>query len=467
MYVKILYDISVCKEPVMLTLRTGVAYSIGYCIMNFSIASAKMRTLLIILLVFIGLGSFIYTQYLVSRLREKERNSVELWAKAIEYNGNPQNVDIRSELELMEKNIDSKPYIPDNLKKLWKDKLQRARGDLANAALDFVASELIIKNRFQIPSVVTDSNKTILYSRNIVKKKLGPKIVKELAEKNRPIEIVVGSGDKSQKQYVFYGESATVKMLRFLPYLQFGLLAIFLGLAYYSWSSVRENEQSNLWVGMAKEAAHQLGTPISSLLGWIALMNEANNDENMQKIILELTRDVERLQDVAERFNKIGSAPELKTQRVGPVLDEVVGYMQRRMPQLGKNVNLISKTESRVKLKLNAELFQWAIENLIKNALDAIEVKQNGSYIKVTSFQLEKDYIIEIEDSGKGIEKKNYKEIFKPGFSTKKRGWGLGLSLTKRIIEEYHRGKIFVSYSSPGKGTIIRIEIPAVDDVVT
>ncbi len=424
-----------------------------------------MRTLLIILLVFIGLGSFIYTQYLVSRLREKERNSVELWAKAIEYNGNPQNVDIRGELEQMEKNIGTKPYIPDNLKKIWNDKLQRARGDLANAALDFVASELIIKNRFQIPSVVTDSNKTILYSRNIAKKNLGPKIVKELSEKNRPIEIVVGTGDKSQKQYVFYGESATVKMLRFLPYLQFGLLAIFLGLAYYSWSSVRENEQSNLWVGMAKEAAHQLGTPISSLLGWIALMNEANNDENMQKIILELTRDVERLQDVAERFNKIGSAPELKTLRVGPVLDEVVGYMERRMPQLGKNVNLLSKTESRVKLKLNAELFQWAIENLIKNALDAIDVKQNGSYIKVTSFQLEKDYIIEIEDSGKGIEKKNYKEIFKPGFSTKKRGWGLGLSLTKRIIEEYHRGKIYVSYSSPGKGTIIRIEIPAVDDV--
>ncbi len=433
--------------------------------MNISIASAKMRTLLIILLVFIGLGSFIYTQYLVSRLREKERNSVELWAKAIEYNGNPQNVDIRSELELMGKNIDSKPYIPDNLKKIWNDKLQRARGDLANAALDFVASELIIKNRFQIPSVVTDSNKTILYSRNIAKKNLGPKIVKELSEKNQPIEIVVGTGDKSQKQYVFYGESATVKMLRFLPYLQFGLLAIFLGLAYYSWSSVRENEQSNLWVGMAKEAAHQLGTPISSLLGWIALMNEANNDENMQKIILELTRDVDRLQDVAERFNKIGSAPELKTQRVGPVLDEVVGYMERRMPQLGKNVNLISKTESRVKLKLNADLFQWAIENLIKNALDAIDVKQKGSYIKVTSFQLEKDYIIEIEDSGKGIEKRNYKEIFKPGFSTKKRGWGLGLSLTKRIIEEYHRGKIFVSYSSSGKGTIIRIEIPAVDDV--
>lgn len=433
--------------------------------MNISFASAKMRTVLITLLAFIGLGSFIYTQYLVSRLREKERNSVELWAKAIEYNGNPQNVDIRNELDLMEKNINSKPYIPDNLKKLWNDKLQRARGDLANAALDFVASELIIKNRFQIPSVVTDSNMTILYSRNIEKKNLGPKIVKELSAKNQPIVIIVGTGDKSQKQYVFYGESATVKMLRFLPYLQFGLLAIFLGLAYYSWSSVRENEQSNLWVGMAKEAAHQLGTPISSLLGWIALMNEANNDENMQKIILELTRDVERLQDVAERFNKIGSAPELKTQRVGPVLDEVVGYMERRMPQLGKNVNLVTHTESKVKLKLNAELFQWAIENLIKNALDAIDVKQEGSFIKVTSYQLEKEYIIEIEDSGKGIEKKKHKEIFRPGFSTKKRGWGLGLSLTKRIIEEYHRGKIFVSNSAPGKGTIIRIEIPAVDDI--
>lgn len=427
--------------------------------MKISLESPKMRTFLILFIVFIGIGSFIYTQFLVNRLRQKERNSVELWAKAIEYNGQPQNVDIRRELKIMQKNIDTQPYIPQSLKNMWNKKLKRAEGDLANAALDFVVPELIIKNRFEIPSLVTDSLGSILYSRNIKIKKLGPKIIKNLSEKNHPIKIIIGSGPKSQKQYVYYGESATVKMLRFLPYLQFSLLAIVLGLAYYSWSSVRESEQSNLWVGMAKEAAHQLGTPISSLMGWIALMNETNTDDDTQKIIHEFTQDVERLQNVAERFNKIGSSPELKLQRVGPILEEVVGYMERRMPQLGKNVRLEKNIESEFKLRINSDLFQWAIENLIKNALDAIDTKQKGAFVRIKSYQLENELFIEIEDSGKGIEKKKFKEIFKPGYSTKKRGWGLGLSLTKRIIEEYHKGKIYVHQSMPGKGTTFRIEM--------
>jgi len=422
-----------------------------------------MRILLILLLVFIGLGSFIYTQYLVSRLRNKERMSVELWAKAIEYNGTPQNVDTRNELKNMANDIESQPGIPEVKKKHWVQELQRAEVDLANAALDFVASELIIKNRFEIPSIVTDSTRSILYSRNIKKSRLNQSLVDKLAKINNPIKIVVGTGSKSQKQYVYYGESATVKLLRYLPYLQFGLLAIFLGLAYYSWSGVKKTEQSNLWVGMAREAAHQLGTPISSLLGWIALLKESD-DINTQNIVHELEQDVERLQDVADRFNKIGSEPELRVQRISSILNEVIVYMERRMPQLGKNVQIRKNLEYDVKANINKDLFQWAIENLIKNALDAIDVNQKGAYISVKTYRNEDDLIIDIEDSGKGIEKKYQKEIFKPGFSTKKRGWGLGLSLTKRIVEEYHNGKLIVAHSSPGKGTTFRITLKMNND---
>jgi anti-sigma regulatory factor (Ser/Thr protein kinase) len=431
--------------------------------MKFSMTSGRMRIILILLLVFIGLGSFIYTQYLVSRLRDKERMSVELWAKAIEYNGTPQNVDTRNELKNMANDIESQPGIPQVKKNSWVQKLHRAEVDLANAALDFVASELIIKNRFEIPSIVTDSTRAILYSRNIKKSRLSQSLVDKLAKINNPIKIAVGTGSKSQKQYVYYGESATVKLLRYLPYLQFGLLTIFLGLAYYSWSGVKKTEQSNLWVGMAREAAHQLGTPISSLLGWIALLKESD-DINTQNIVHELEQDVERLQDVADRFNKIGSEPELRVQRISSVLNEVIVYMERRMPQLGKNVQIRKNLEYDVKANINEDLFQWAIENLIKNALDAIDVNQRGAYISVKTYRNEDDLIIDIEDSGKGIEKKYQKEIFKPGFSTKKRGWGLGLSLTKRIVEEYHNGKLVVAYSSPGKGTTFRITLKMNND---
>lgn len=420
--------------------------------------SSRMRFILILLLVFIGLGSFIYTQFLVSRLRSKERTSMELWAKAIQYNGTPQNVGTRDELKSMAKQIQAQPFLPQSVKKQWIQKLQRAQVDLANAALDFVTSELIIKNQFKIPSLVTDSNRTILYSRNIPKKELSQKLVTRLAKINPPIKIKVGTGSKSQTQYVYYGESGTVKMLRYLPYLQFGLLAIFLSLAYYSWSGVRENEQSNLWVGMAREAAHQLGTPISSLMGWIALLKDSNDVET-QNIVHELEQDVERLQDVADRFNKIGSEPKLKLQRISPVLDEVITYMERRMPQLGKNVSLIKEIDPEVKAKINADLFQWAIENLIKNALDAIDTNHDGAFLAVKLYREYPNLIIDVKDSGKGIEKKYQKDIFKPGFSTKKRGWGLGLSLTKRIVEEYHKGKLNVAYSSPGKGTTFRITL--------
>lgn len=419
--------------------------------------SGHIKTLLILLMAFIGAGSIAYTQYLINRLREKERNSVSLWAKAIEYNGNPRNVAVRDQLKALEGEINRSTTLTSREKQAWTGMLDRSSSDIDSNELNFVASELIIKNRFEIPSVITDSTGKILNSRNVDPKNLNPGLVHHLASINPPIVIHLGSGDHSQKQYVYYGESRTVVLLRYFPFFQLGLLSIFLGLAYYSWSSIRKTEQSNVWVGMAREAAHQLGTPLSSLFGWIALLHEKSLDKNTRHIVDELSNDVERLQNVAERFNKIGSAPELQVQPLAPVLEEVLHYIEKRIPRLGKNVMIDKKIDPDIKTALNADLFRWALENIVKNSLDALDAGNESGIISVHCYQQEDQVLIDIADNGKGIEKKYLKDIFKPGYSTKRRGWGLGLSLTRRIIEVYHRGRVFVEKSTPGYGTTFRI----------
>jgi signal transduction histidine kinase len=212
---------------------------------------------------------------------------------------------------------------------------------------------------------------------------------------------------------------------------------------------------------MTKEAAHQLGTPLSSLYGWIQLLKETNSeDDETLSIVYEIENDVDRIKNVTERFNKIGSEPELKSVRIDPIVEQVVDYMVRRLPQLGKKVDVRKSIQTDAKVRLNPELFQWAIENLIKNSMDAIKVKENHSFISISVFENGSSLIIDVEDSGAGIDKKYLNEIFKPGYSTKKRGWGLGLSLTRRIIEDYHDGKIFVLQTEKDKGTTIRISLP-------
>jgi signal transduction histidine kinase len=229
---------------------------------------------------------------------------------------------------------------------------------------------------------------------------------------------------------------------------------------YFNISNLRKTEQSNLWVGMAKEAAHQLGTPLSSMLGWIELLRSSSVDTEILGIAMELEEDVLRLQKVADRFNKIGSAPERKPQRIEPILNQVVDYIEKRMPRIGKNVEIRRDISTDLKVAMNADLFTWAVENLMKNALDAIETKEHGGFIQIRTFVTENQLIIELEDNGKGIERRFHEAIFTPGFSTKKRGWGLGLSLTRRIIEQYHDGRIVVHRSAPGDGTVFRITMP-------
>lgn len=423
--------------------------------------TTQFKLLLIIFLSVIAVSTITYNYYLLKTLRDKERSSIELWAKAIEHNGTPQNEQTRADIRLLAKEISDNKDLAQKDKFRWNRWLQRMDADLANAALDFVATEIIIKNRFEVPSFVADSTGVILYTRNLDQISDSSTLVSEFASLNMPIKIKVGNEDSFDFQYVYYGESRTIQLLKYFPFIQLFFLALFISLAYYSWSIVRQNEQSNVWVGMAKEAAHQLGTPLSSLFGWLTLLeSDELTKEQRQEIIFELAKDTERMQKVADRFNKIGSAPELKEQRIEPIVTQVLDYLEPRIPRLNKGVKLIREISSSAKLPINAELFEWAIENVVKNAIDAIVPNQDGAYVKLTSSQIEQQVIILIEDTGKGIEKKNVSSIFKPGFSTKKRGWGLGLSLTKRIIEEYHKGKIELVKSEPGVGSTFQITLP-------
>lgn len=379
-----------------------------------------LRYILVLLFVAIAVASFEYTQFLIERIVLRNKASVQLWAKAIEYIGTQQTVE-------------------------------------GSAELDFVFNQIIVQNQNQVPTILTDADGQILNHWNIEEDQVSVALVSEFAAMNDSIRIALPiSTTQIIYQYVYYGDTATIRSLRYFPYIQFGILSLILGLAYISVRSIRRNEQSRLWVGMAKEAAHQLGTPLSSLLGWIELLKAQSSDETIS-MIGELEQDAGRLQLVAERFNKIGSSPELQTHRVGPIIREVADYIRRRVPRFGKTVTLTCDIDDSIKCDVNPDLLNWAFENLLKNALDAIESESSSASITITSTVSENRLMVDVSDSGKGIEKKRFEEIFNPGFSTKRRGWGLGLTLTRRIIQDYHGGKVFVLKSSPEEGTTIRV----------
>src|SRR5690606_34011431 len=222
----------------------------------------------------------------------------------------------------------------------WARIAENASADLGNPAFDFVYSELILESRIAIPAIRVDENDSVLFSNNIDVNSITPELIASFKSLNTPIEIIVGAEDpeNQQIQYIYYGESGTIQALRYFPYVQFGVLALFMALAYSSWSSTRRTEQSNLWVGMAREAAHQLGTPLTSLSGWITLLNESDLSKSDPQVVHQLGDDVERLQSVADRFSKIGSAPELRDLRAGNIIENVANYMERRFPQMNHNV---------------------------------------------------------------------------------------------------------------------------------
>jgi anti-sigma regulatory factor (Ser/Thr protein kinase) len=296
-------------------------------------------------------------------------------------------------------------------------------------------------------------------------------IVQRLDKKNPPLPMIL-PGTNSVAGYVHYGESAVVNEMKWIPAIELAAVFLFMGLGYMGFRSIKVGEQRFIWVGMAKETAHQLGTPISSLLGWLEVVKDRQKrvlgDETLVQIekplfaqfVDEMESDVERLQKVACRFSSIGSMPKLQFQDFVPIVREGVEYFRTRLPKLGHQVQIAEKYEPVPFLNVNAELMEWAVENVLRNAVDAIEGKSGRVEVEVRRNPDEETVELLITDNGRGMTPSEQKQAFVPGFTTKKRGWGLGLTLTRRIVEETHGGKIRIRSSEPGKGTTIVISFP-------
>ena len=312
----------------------------------------------------------------------------------------------------------------------------------------------VIKSNSTIPVVVmSSSNEVFDYSNIDIEGKDTAAYLKDFGERMQRADncIKIAYGDSTDYELVCYDESVMLKRLSAWPYVQLGIVLIFVVVAIFALLSSKRAEQNKVWVGLSKETAHQLGTPISSLMAWTEMLKETYPDDEM---IPEMSQDVKRLERIAERFSKIGSLPEPVEASMNEVLEHVISYMDRRTSNKVKILRRFPDHE--VIVRMNASLFEWVIENLCKNAVDAME---GSGTITLTLLEEGSLAIIEVADTGKGIKKKDVKSVFTPGFTTKKRGWGLGLSLARRIVEEYHKGRIFVKQSEIGKGTTFRIEL--------
>ena len=268
-----------------------------------------------------------------------------------------------------------------------------------------------------------------------------------MKENGKPIEILVFD---DQKQYIYFEHSILIDMLSFYPYMQLSVISLFVFISYFAFSSSRNAEQNQVWVGMSKETAHQLGTPLSSLMGWIEYLKTTKLEAS---IVDEISKDVSRLETITDRFSKIGSDSKFEEVSVKEIIDRVIVYLRLR---ISDKVEISVSGDAMHKLKLCVPLFEWVIENITKNAVDAMEGK---GFIKINLSKEGDKLMIDLSDTGKGIPKQDFKKVFKPGFTSKKRGWGLGLSLVRRIVEDQHKGKIYVKTSEIDKGTTFRIEL--------
>lgn len=298
-----------------------------------------------------------------------------------------------------------------------------------------------------------DSTLSITRQRELIQIK-----IEEMKQKYDPILIRNSQNQVLMKLY--YTNSRFVDFLTYFPYVAVVAVILFLIFGYTVFNNIRRNQESLVWVGMSKEAAHQLGTPLSSILAWLELLNISDSiSEDDKFAVSEMQKDVERLNIIANRFSKIGSKPELKRISLSEVMENTKSYFEKRLPQIGRKVHIINKvTNENLVASVNKELFVWVIENLIKNAAEAIETENGIIEIKAHAFN--RMVTISVKDNGKGMTNKIKNQVFSPGFTTKKRGWGLGLSLCKRIIEQYHKGRIFIKHTAPGEGTTFQIEIP-------
>ncbi|MFZ1358496.1 MAG: HAMP domain-containing sensor histidine kinase [Saprospiraceae bacterium] len=374
------------------------------------------KTYLIIIGILVLVISMLYTTFLATKLKEGEEKSVQLYARAIE--------------------------------------------DLTKASDVTNDISLQLTQDFKIPAILTDNKDNIITAVNFSDELNEDTLflkdqLKEIKSNGyKPIDIK----DEFVNQKVYYKNSRLYTYLTYFPYIQLLLLSVFIGMGYLGISAARKSEQNRLWVGMAKETAHQLGTPISAIIAWIEhLKVMAEDDPDQMEVLSELNNDVQKLERVADRFSKIGSIPVLTQNDVYQLLENTRIYMGKRAPRKVEFVFPQFPNDQLIKISVNAPLFDWVLENLIRNALDAMEGK---GVIGAEVYEDPNNVFIDISDTGKGMTSKQAGNIFKPGFTTKARGWGLGLSLSKRIIEEYHGGKIFVKKTSPGKGTTFTIRLP-------
>ncbi len=372
--------------------------------------SQRMKLLFILVSIAIILISTLFTNRLTKSLGAEERKKVEIWAEA------------------------TRQFIQSN--------------DQSNINFSFS----IIEANTTIPVLIVDDKDNIMQSRNFKEpaKNIDVFYKKELARLKlikTPIELKL---DDNTIQYIYYDDSLFLKQLYYFPYVQFGVIIVFLLVAFFAFSGTKKAEQNQVWVGLSKETAHQLGTPISSLLAWVDLLKSRHEED---KLIGEMAKDVNRLRIIAERFSKIGSKPDLDLVSLNETLLNAVNYMTNRSSQK-VTIQCHFPTDEPVFVKLNVPLFEWVIENLCKNAIDAMD---GIGRIDILVLQKNEGLFIDVKDTGKGIDRRNFNVIFTPGFTTKKRGWGLGLSLARRIIEEYHGGKIFVKQSDLNIGTVFRI----------
>ena len=376
----------------------------------------QVKIVLVVAAIVIAVTSLLVSHALVRDLSDEERTKMEVWAQALHaLNNADENTDLTLVLD-------------------------------------------VIQGNNTIPVIVLDPGGNVMDYRNIMIK--APTLADSVAyvaalgrqmyHAGKYIRIDIGAG-KSDYQLVCYDESTMLKRLSSYPYVQLGVVLIFVVVAIFALLSSKRAEQNKVWVGLSKETAHQLGTPISSLMAWVEILKETYPDD---ALIPEMDKDVKRLERIAERFSKIGSLPEATETSMNEVLEHVIDYMDRRT---SSQVEIQRQfPEHDVRVSMNASLFEWVVENLCKNAVDAME---GHGRIVLSLTEDNGRVIVDVSDTGKGIRRKDIKNVFKPGFTTKKRGWGLGLSLAKRIVEEYHNGKIYVKSSEVGHGTTFRIEL--------
>jgi len=374
----------------------------------------RWKALLLVVAVIIGFASLYITNSLVKDLSLEERKKIELWAKAIREISNINN--------------------------------------LADSSQNFAIVLDVLENNTTVPVLLTDEDDNILSHINVKPSRVetregAQRLLSQMKSSKEPIVVTLIDGSKN---IVYYKDSTTLVKLTYYPYVQLFVIILFIVASYYAFSHSRKAEQNQVWVGLAKETAHQLGTPTSSLLAWLELIRESGIDPTL---VSNFEKDVSRLEKVVDRFSKIGSSPSLRTTNLVAAIGNTVEYLRNR---ISSKINLVVKFDSTdsIPLPLNETLFEWVLENIIRNSIDAI---QSCGEVTISVIDNTQVVFIDITDTGKGIPRSHFKTIFQPGYTTKSRGWGLGLTLSKRIIEEYHNGKLFVNNSEVDKGTTFRI----------